>query len=167
MEYAQLKALVSPRLSLRGIKTFKGMDGIGLNVNIYFDGQKVAEGLDEGCGGGMFFQWLDHTKEAVVNAFIASLNIPADVVKYDGVPEFEMEYDLEQIVNTMVDGIETEKKLRKICKTKTLLRLTDGNFLTYNIAFSPRVKELLAAKGAEILKKHGAAIAAFVNEELV
>jgi hypothetical protein len=167
MEYAQLKALVSPRLTLKGIKTFKGMDGVGLNVDIYFDGKKVAFGLDEGCGGGMYFQWLVPAKQDEVDTFITSLNIPADVVKYDGVPDFEMEYDLEQIVNTMVDGIETEKKFRKICKTKTLLRLTDGNFLTYNIAFSPRVKELLAAKGSEILKKHGAAIAAFVNEELV
>jgi hypothetical protein len=163
--YATLVKLAS-RITLKKVKTFKGMDGIGINADVYFDGKKVAEALDEGCGGELYIQWLDPKMESVVAAYITSLNIPAEVVHCEGTSDFEMPYDLEHIINTFVDGMETQKRLKAICRTKTLIRLTNGEFVTFPLAFSPAVKTALAAQIPNFPKKFGAAFEAIVNEEL-
>ena len=167
MEYTELAKTVN-RITLKKVKTFKGMDGVGLNADVYFDGKKVAEALDEGCGGDMWIQWLDRSMEKVVADYITSLNIPAEVVSYPSVPTtFEMPYNLEQIINNFVDGMETQKRLKSICRAKTLVRLTDGEFVTFPIAFSPAIKAKIAEMAPNFPQKFGAAFAAIVNEELV
>lgn len=44
-------------LSIKGLKTFRGMDGIGVNANLYYKSKKVAFILDEGCGGCLDIKW--------------------------------------------------------------------------------------------------------------
>jgi hypothetical protein len=166
VEYTELVKLAS-RITLKKVKTFKGMDGVGINVDVYFDGKKVAEALDEGCGGEMMIHFLDRNMETTVTNYITSLNIPAEVVSYPGVPTFEMPYNLEQIINNFIDGMETQRRLKAICRTKTLVRLMDGEFVTFPIAFSPAVKAKIAEMAPTFPKKFGAAFAAIVNEELV
>jgi hypothetical protein len=114
------------------IKTFRGMDGQGLNAVLIRNHKAVADILDEGCGGEMRFDWLDQkhgesAEEAMFEAFIAEekLKIPAD--KKD--PEtdvLEREYfDGATWVNMEVDRIMNDRRFRKACKTKTLFQVGD------------------------------------------
>jgi len=167
MEYRELKKLLGNRLALKAVKTFRGMDGVGLNADLWFDGKKVAFCMDEGCGGEMRIDFYPHDeKEAEVEAFVKSLGIPAEHVVIDAKHSIDMEYDLEHIVNTIVDGMEEERQLRRKCKTKTLTRLTNGKVISWNRIFSPEVKKMIQSKEPELLKDYGADIAAFVNEEM-
>ena len=122
----------SHKYEVARIKTFRGMDGQGLNAVLIRDHKAVAEILDEGCGGEMRFDWLDQkhgesADEAMFEAFIAEekLKIPAD--KKD--PETDMlvrEYFSGAVwVDDEVNRILNDRKFRKVCKTKTLFQVGD------------------------------------------
>lgn len=59
------------KLEVKGIKTFRGRDGIGLNATLYWNGKKVAEAVDEGNGGEIFYHWFDREAEKSVRAWCA------------------------------------------------------------------------------------------------
>jgi hypothetical protein len=163
MDYRELARLVS-RITLKGVKTFKGREGVGLNANLLFDGEVVAECLDEGCGGEMRIYWRDHSHgqsktEEEVTTYIASLNLTPEIVTFRGAEPFEMPYNLPHIIDTLVDGLETEKRYKRLCKTQTLVRLKDGQVRAFKVQFGK------AAKDA-ILRKFGAEVVSFINEEL-
>jgi hypothetical protein len=117
--------------SLKGVKTFRGMDGQGLNATLMRGDKKVAFILDEGCGGEMRFDFLDfmHGKSAeedLWNAFIAEQKLKADDTKKDeyGFTERSL-FDGAHWVNTKVDDLLNDKRFRKMCKTKTLFQVGD------------------------------------------
>src|ERR1043166_4185201 len=120
------------KYEVAAIKTFRGMDGQGLNAILLRDHKKIAELLDEGCGGEMHFDWLDQkhgesAEEAMFQAFIEEekLKIPADKVDPDtGRPEREY-FDGAWWVNGEVDRILNERRFRKTCKTKTMFQVDD------------------------------------------
>ena len=60
------------RLDVRGIKTFRGRDGEGLSANLYFDGRKVCEVLDEGHGGEPYYRWTSTKAERDVIEYVGS-----------------------------------------------------------------------------------------------
>jgi hypothetical protein len=117
------------KYSLRKIKTFRGMDGEGLNAELLRDGKPVAFILDEGCGGEMSFQFFDqmHGKTAegdLWDAFIAAEKSKLDDVKKDEYGITAAGYmDGAAWVDTKVDDLLTEKKFRRLCKTKTLFQV--------------------------------------------
>ena len=145
------------RITLKGVKTFKGRDGYGLNATLCFDGKKVAEILDEGNGGEVRYYW-NNTVEDTVKEYIASLNIPAQKETL-GTHEFMVDVDLNYIVNAIVDLAEENKKLKAACRKHAVVRMTDGTVTKFNLPYSVQVK-------AAILAKFGDKVAAFVNEEL-
>lgn len=117
------------KYTLKGVKTFRGRDGIGLNATLCRDGKEVAFLVDEGCGGMVFFQWNDrmHGKspeEDLFQAFIETerAKIPADKVNEHGMNERER-FDGEMWVNALVDEMENAKRLRRLSKTHTLYQI--------------------------------------------
>ena len=123
----------SHKYEVARIKTFRGMDGQGLNAVLIRDHKAVAELLDEGCGGEMHFDWLDRkhgesAEEAMFNAFIEEerLKIPADKKVEGGLNMLERDIFSGEIwVNDEVDRIKNERRFRKICKTKTMFQVGD------------------------------------------
>lgn len=119
--------------SLKGVKTFQGMDGHGLNAVLMRDGKAVAFILDEGCGGEMRFRWNDQmhgdSKERDLwDAFIAGekAKVPADKKLLEGHDTLERDvYDGSTWVNIEVDRLENDKRFRRLCKTKTLFQVGD------------------------------------------
>lgn len=117
--------------SLKGVKTFRGMDGQGLNATLYRGEKKVAFVLDEGCGGEMRFEFMDrmHGKSAeedMWDAFIAAEKAKRDDTKKDEFGLTEAGYfDGAHWVNKKVDDLLNDKRFRKMCKTKTLFQVGD------------------------------------------
>lgn len=54
-----------PQYAIKSFKTFRSMEGGGFNATLYRDGNKVALVDDEGNGGPLSFQWVDHAAPAV------------------------------------------------------------------------------------------------------
>ncbi len=108
----------APRLAIAAIKSFKGMEGYGLNANLYLDGHKVCEVIDDGNGGGPRFRWLTNGPTCMieVNNYLASLNLP---------PDNEMEQDLDWLIGVTVDEHKNEQRKARLAKTNILYRLPD------------------------------------------
>jgi hypothetical protein len=115
----------APRLSVSNIKSHRGMEGFTLDCDLYLDGKKVRWCLDDGNGGGMYFNWAGYepkqapeetrqktqaNKDAVMQ-YITSLNLPPEIDTVGSKP-FEMKQDLEHLVNGAVGKWESEKAQR-------------------------------------------------------
>lgn len=113
------------------IKTFRGREGHGLNATLCRDGNAVAFILDDGNGGMVDFDWADQkhgesAEEAMFQAFIAA-TVPPDPKDEDSTLDAATlrQFAMENWVNTEVDSLQHDKRLRKACKTKTLFQVGD------------------------------------------
>ena len=109
------------------IKTFRGMEGHGLNAVLLRDGKLAADLLDEGCGGMMHFDWVDMNKgveEAKFLAFIESerAKIPADLESHKGFNDREL-FDGDTWVWDQVNKVLDDRRFARICKKNTVFQV--------------------------------------------
>jgi len=55
-------------VEFRGVKSFSGLDGYGMEASIYLDGKKAGHYFDEGCGGEAHIDIENVTFEKALNA---------------------------------------------------------------------------------------------------
>jgi hypothetical protein len=119
------------KYSLRGVKTFRGMDGEGLNATLLRNGKAVCDLLDEGCGGEMRFHWFDQkhgasNESGFFSEFIEAKKSLLSNVKNEEYGLSEQDYfDGAAFVWQMVDEIQNDRRFKRMCKTKTLFQV-DG-----------------------------------------
>ena len=98
-----------------------GMEGDAFSCDMAVDGVLCASVSNDGNGGPNFYQWKDNPKardaRKLVNAYVASL--PLDM--RFGPPGIQPNLDC-VLYNTMRDAQE-QKRLARLCRTKTLFRL--------------------------------------------
>lgn len=147
------------KLSVKNSKSMNGRDGIAWSCDLYIDGVKAAYVYDGGFGGMVDFDWYNRDLEKKFNAYVDAL--PLDMSDPDIFPE-GMKTDGGTLVAGLCDELEMEKKLKRLCKTKTVVRMKDDgeNFSTFKVLFSADVK-------AKILQKHGDNVVEFVNERFL
>lgn len=117
--------VATPVYTLRGVKIFRGMDGIGLNATLLRDGKAVCDLIDEGSGGMMHFRWCDqHHGESPERGLFAAFveqeraKIPADKVNEHDMNEREL-FCGETWIDRLVDKLENDKRMRRFFKTST------------------------------------------------
>jgi len=147
------------QLTLKGIKTFQGMEGYGLNATLYFKGKKAAFVLDEGCGGEMMYHWqngmepvvldhcrkmpkIDHQKECVElygQGWWDKLGVEAQ--KRMAKEDKSGRERLDRWINAEVDRRENEKRLKRLCRNKLVFQTTEGKakneYQTLNSKYTP------------------------------
>lgn len=117
------------KYTLRKVKTFRGMDGEGLNAELCCDGKPVAFVVNEGSGGMTNFDWFDcmhgkSSEEDLFEAFIAEEKLKADDTKKDELGNTEKHYfDGEMWVHDTVDRMLNDKKFRRLCKTNIVFQV--------------------------------------------
>jgi len=122
----------SHKYEVAKIKTFRGMEGHGLNAILLRDHVKVAEIIDEGNGGEMNFDFLDmmhgeSPEEAMFMGFIEEqrLKIPADK-KDEEIDILDRDiFNRDCWVWDEVNRTLDDRRFRKACKTKTLFQVGD------------------------------------------
>lgn len=154
--------------SLKGVKTFRGMDGHGLNATLCRDGKAVAFLVDEGSGGMLYFDWTDRkggtsVEEDLFKAFIEAerLKIPADKKDEFG-SNVRESWNGEYWVNGLVDEMENQKRLKRLCRTKTCFQLDEqiGTDEFYTVkGVGPEIR-------AAIERKHAGKKIRFMNDEV-
>ena len=144
--YKKCKEIITnSKFTLKGVKTFIGREGYGVNTTLYYEGKKVAFLLDSGNGGELRVDWeikYDSKKEEFIRIPIvdeAKLyrdtlinSLPkttwGDLSEYRGEksiiePNDTYDWDEESVmnilVNTEIDNKEWKKALRKICLFNT------------------------------------------------
>ncbi len=152
---------------VKNVKTFKGMDGGGFNCSLYKDGKKIAECIDSGCGGEVMFHWMDF-KAPKIKRDIPNIYVEGKISHVSFTPE---ENEFHQVcaretfeilgkifpktpdvkVEELINEFENTKRLKRMCKTKTLFRVKsksyqDGEWMVLKIPFTPKVKEHIITK---------------------
>lgn len=116
-------------LKLKGLKTFRGMEGHGFNATLLLNDKPVALAVDEGCGGCVWFEYEGKTpetrkaNEAALKAYVESL--PKEKCPEDAEDWMRSLYDangyraqdLETIVSRLVDDTLNERDLARHKKT--------------------------------------------------
>lgn len=135
--------------------------------------------IDDAHGGDYIYEWLD-AKQPRVD--ICTTNYEGRPHTFKGTPEEKMFYDhiktlpavsfhdlpgeMEMtpdiFVAQLVEGYEANQQLKRWCKKKTVCvakGCAEGQFITFNVAFSPEVKQAILKRNSDILE--------FVNERFL
>jgi hypothetical protein len=157
-----------PKVTFKKIKTFRGMEGIGLNADMYINGVFCYFIIDSGDGGQMDFQpniFEKNTEKVIeqiklLNDYVATLpekELPSSLTKGE---TFKIKVDLEVYVNDLLLELENEKhkkKMQKLMETCILFGAPDGlqySFYNYKqplFTFSTNVLQTLVN---QIKRKH-------------
>jgi hypothetical protein len=140
------------KITLKRIQIYPRMsqETTAFNADVYVDEVKVGEASNEGQGGCNMYNWKDHETGQKVEQFAKETH-PND---------FE---PLDYIVADLLDKFEEEKHFRRLCKTKTVIRLksdenpkSDGKvvYRTFNAVYIPdRHREIIKTKYSDNLQE--------------
>jgi len=161
-----------PEYTVKNVKTFRGMEGIGFNASLYRDGKRVATVDDSAHGGCYDWHWLDFKMPRVkitVKNYKGKLRVrsvtPEEKIFVEHVhtvsdETFEPE---DGFVSELVNDYEIAKEYRTKCRTKTLIVLKGykkGEYSACNAKYTP-------AFAAKIRETHGEDLVEIINERFV
>ena len=126
--------------TVKGIKTFLGMEGNGYNANLYRGKKKVAFLCDSATGGETDVTWEDRSSKKQVK--LNGINFSGDKFSYKGTPEEKIFIELlakepkeespfggfvhmtpDVFFGDLVDKTLNDRKFKRLCKTKTVFIL--------------------------------------------
>lgn len=152
--------LTETRLSIAGLKSWRGFDGIGYQCALLFDGRKVAVATDDGSGAQMEYDSGISQKE--LEAFDAAHEYAQGFASQE-VSGHAIPFDLDQAVAALCDHADNvarmTAKLRREGRSALLFRLKSDAPGSYRFIGS-KTKPLAAARVddavAGIATKYGA-----------
>lgn len=104
--------------TVKNVKTFQGMEGMGFSCSLYKATKKIATVTDSAWGGEYEYYWDDPTQEAILTAYLQTLPQASEEL-----------YDLwamDTFLGSLVDEYENAKRLRAMCrKSWVFASLTD------------------------------------------
>ena len=134
-EYAQGKARLLEVFKVKGFKTWRGREGVGAQATVYKDGKQIGWVTDEGNGGEVTFDAINKSfwdVKAILdtlpkyefkdycNRHISDRYDTGDDEVWDGEPK--RPWVMHVFADVMLEQAEEENQLKKICKTKILVR---------------------------------------------
>lgn len=142
--------------SLKGIKTFTGNEGIGLNATIYLGKRKIADVLDDANGGDVQIHYIAREEEAPFVAMVeAWFTASGEEQRWneemqklcagsDLKPEpARLISKIDQWIDARLADREREKNLKRWAKTKTPYRLKGDTPEEWRIIKSPISPKLI------------------------
>jgi hypothetical protein len=146
---------------VKNVKEFLGNEGMGFNCTLYKDGVKIAHVRDDAWGGMYDFDFYDRVNhnelEAELDAHCATL--PLNVNEFDG---HEYPVDADQFVGKLVSDFVHNRKMKRICKKKTIVvhdGLKEGEYIVYNCPYDEKII-------AQINKEYAGQNPQFINEQV-
>lgn len=130
--------------SVKNFKTFMGMDMTGFNFSMYKDNKKVADVTNDGGGGETEVGFLSDAVETDFNNMLKLLP-----EYYCDISKRNCKFNEEDFVNELAAQYEEDKKLKRLCKTKTLFITADcgqNECRTVKHVFNANVKKFIQNK---------------------
>jgi uncharacterized membrane protein YfhO len=153
----QLK-IVEPlkkKYSIKNLRTFRGMEGTGVNSTLYENGKKLCNVDDDGNGGCLNF--YEYSVEEKIEKELKNVG----KVKYDETDTYEFTYDAEMLLNELIDRALEDKQFKTKCKRNTLIVTTKckrGQHIEFSIPFNT----ITSRKCLE--KRYGDELVEIINE---
>lgn len=147
--------------TLKQVKTFRGREGTGFNANLYRDGNKVATVDDHGNGGPIDVHFLDgngHYNVATPESTLLDAHVKA--LPQEKCFGTMLDVSVESFLGSLFDDVQEEKRLRRLCKTKIVLKLKSnkpGEVTCISQAYRPVHK-------AKLEERYGGDLVEIINE---
>lgn len=145
------------KYSVKNLKTFRGMEGQGVNSTLYENGKKLCNVDDEGNGGCLLF--YDWNVEKKISEELKSVG----KVKFDTDSTYSFTYDAESFLNDIINEALETKDFKRRCKTKTLVitkKCGSGQFIEWKHIYSELMKKHLE-------KTYGNDLVEIINERFI
>ena len=146
--------------TVKGVKTFRGMEGHGFNASLYKGGKRIAFVIDSAHGGDYNYEVTNEELFEELEGHIKTLpDIVTDMVNNDG-SAFTYPVDMDSFVAQLVEADDDKKWWKRKLKNKTCFILKDtpeGRMQIINAPFSPKVK-------AVIMSRYGDKLVEIYNE---
>jgi len=105
-----------PKVTLKKVKTFLGMEGYGVNADVYVDGKLACVAIDSGDGGCMDFQPnyknLEQSKALIKKLEDYCASLPKKIIKVGG-KDYKHQPTMEDFINDKLMEWANEKDKKK------------------------------------------------------
>jgi hypothetical protein len=145
------------KYSVKNLRTFRGMEGTGVNSTLYMNNKKLTNVDDEGSGGCLRFH--DWKIEESINKELKNVG----KVKYDEDSTYDFTYDAETFLNEIIDKALEDKQYKTKCRKKTLVITTDckdNQHIEWKYPYEAKIK-------AHIEKHYGKKLVEIINERYI
>ena len=129
------ETILKSNYEIKGLKTFMGMEGYGVNASLYYKGKKIAFIIDDGNGGCLNIDYLDAKKYSYVPPHITEFlkTLPSFTNKEQGFEFREDEIDRideEDFCNILINHKLDQREFKK-CLNKVSVLTDDDKISTY------------------------------------
>ena len=141
-------------IQLKKVKSHMGQDSMSFTAEVWIDGELAGTALNGGSGGeNTYYPW-----QLRVRLDEYARTLPRKVWDAGTASEFSCDMDADLLLDDIMVQMETEKKLKRWCKTKVVFRTPAMPQDEYSVCPGPYTERMKAV----ILSKHPDA--AIVNE---
>jgi hypothetical protein len=128
------------KLTVKAIKSFEGMEGLGFNCSLYEDGKRMGAVIDEGRGGSFLYRLKGDAGGKKERELQRWARVQAQCGYSD---------QLDIVVAGLVEDAENEKRLKRLCRKQTVAKLEtddDGEHSVWKVPYSPEFAAKIRAK---------------------
>lgn len=132
-------AMKEPKVELKNIKTFRGMEGIGFNLDLYINGVKCMFVINDANGGMYSYEHnIDSKNPELIKTNIELLDdyinlLPPKVFDIEGEKHI-LRYDFDMYIDEKLEEWEKQKEIKKQLKLQTtsiLIGVPNDNKYSY------------------------------------
>lgn len=150
---------IKSRFQIKNLKTFSGLEGLGVSAVLYENGKKVSNIIDDANGGSL--RICDVRFEDKLNVEL-DMKVGKFIDESFGKP-IELSYDAEILINELINASLFDKDIKPKCKTKTLFVTKNCEENSYIMISSPYTEQI-----REYLKtKYGSDLVEILNERYI
>lgn len=119
------------RLTVKGVKQFRGMEGYGFNATLYMDNKKVCFVMDDANGGCFKYEVSDKAKFAAIEKYIKTL--PQATFGDNGEHSVDVSMDIlvDELVNQSIESKEITKMMKKTATALVVKTTTGYTFIDF------------------------------------
>ena len=122
-----------PKVTLKKIKTFLGIEGYGVNADVYINGKLACTAIDSGDGGEMYFQPNYNDVEQSKALIKALEDYCATQPKIKITDKFFVDYTMEDYINNLLVEMVNKKEQKRMNKLfQTAIVFGKPNDIKYN-----------------------------------
>lgn len=134
-------------VTIKNSKSVELYNGVAWSCKLLIDGMYAAFVSNRGDGGETRFDWTNTEFQK----------------RFEDYVKTTPHKDGEMLVSHLCDELDNEKRLKRLCKGKTVVVMRgnkEGTYSTFKIPFSQEVKN-------KLIQIHGDKIIEFVNERFI
>lgn len=154
------KEILASDWTVKGVKFMKGHDADSMECSLYYKNRRVATVWDDSWGGEFQYTPVNDGQQRNLeyfNKFARQFVVPSEYSK-DG-----LKYNMDIVIDVLVNHFEEEKQIKRWCKTKTVFTLkgdAPGSFRTFNNKFDERLLD-------HITKQYGDKVDEILNMRFI